>query len=56
MVEKKNKTEEQNREECVEYLKKEWNDKFHLLATIHLYNNSNKTKNYHVTMILAICG
>jgi len=35
MAEKKNKTEEQSREECVEYLK-EWNDQFYSLIAIHL--------------------
>jgi len=36
MEEKKNKIEEQSREECIEYLKKEWIDQFYSLATIHL--------------------
>ena len=36
MAEKKSKTEEQSREECIEYLKKEWNDQFDSLAAVHL--------------------
>jgi len=36
MAEKKNKTEEQSREECIEYLKKERNDHFDSLAAVHL--------------------
>jgi len=36
MAEKRNKPEEQKREECVEYLKKEWNDPFYSLSVVHL--------------------